>query len=164
MGVVSSRSAPLATRTAFFGYAALLFVLTHVPKLPSAADPVLVHDKWVHATAYLIPGIWSGPNGRQIRRLGCVNWRVYRRRRIVVGKRIPGESQMPKPQSLSGVVQRAIRADGRSLYRIAKDSDVAVAVLQRFMSGERGITLRTADRICPVIGLELRPVKKTKGR
>ena len=71
---------------------------------------------------------------------------------------------MPNSASLSSVIERTIRADGRSLYRIAKDADVAVAVLQRFMSGERGITLRTADRICPVIGLELRPVKKTKGR
>ena len=89
---------------------------------------------------------------------------VYRERRIVVRERIPGETTVPKTASLSSVIKRAIRADGRSLYRIAKNADVAVAVLQRFMSRERGITVRTADRICPVLGLELRPVKKTKGR
>ena len=45
-----------------------------------------------------------------------------------------------------------------------KDTGVDVAVLQRFMSGERGLNLRTAEKVCRAVGLELRPVAKRKGR
>ncbi|MEE8171110.1 MAG: helix-turn-helix transcriptional regulator [Phycisphaerae bacterium] len=67
---------------------------------------------------------------------------------------------MPKKVSFADLMRRTVRGDGRSLYRIAKDSGVAVAILQRFMSGERGITLTTAEKVCRAIGLDLRPVQK----
>ena len=71
---------------------------------------------------------------------------------------------MAKTPKFAGLIRRSIRADGRSLYRLAKDTGIAVSVLQRFMSGERGLNLATAEKICRVVGLDLRPVKKTKGR
>ena len=69
---------------------------------------------------------------------------------------------MPKKRSYADRIRRAIRADPRSLYRIAKDSGVAVSVLQRFMTGERGLNLTTAEKVCGVIGLDLLPVDRRR--
>ncbi len=47
--------------------------------------------------------------------------------------------------------------------------DIAVKVemdhgnLQRFLNGERGISLATFGRICKKLNLELTPIRKTKG-
>lgn len=60
------------------------------------------------------------------------------------------------------VIRDAIRKDGRSLYQLWKDTGIAQAVLGRFMRGERDMNLRTADRVCRALGLELRPVRKPK--
>lgn len=50
--------------------------------------------------------------------------------------------------------------DGRSMYRLALDSGVNSAVLLRFVNGERDMNLRTADKVCRVLGLELREIRK----
>ncbi|MCC7313268.1 MAG: helix-turn-helix domain-containing protein [Planctomycetes bacterium] len=63
---------------------------------------------------------------------------------------------------LTTFLRNTIKRDGRSQYRLAKDAGIAVAVLQRFVSGERGITLDTASRLCKALGLELRPSKGSK--
>lgn len=55
---------------------------------------------------------------------------------------------------------QAVKRDPRSQYRLAKDAGIAVAVLQRFESGERGINFSTASKLCKALGLELRPAKK----
>ncbi len=54
---------------------------------------------------------------------------------------------------------QAVKRDPRSQYRLAKDAGIAVAMLQRFESGERGINLSTASRLCEALGLELRQKK-----
>ena len=69
---------------------------------------------------------------------------------------------MAKRTSFLDILRRAIKADGRSLYRLAKDSGVDVAVLQRLMAHERGVNLTTAERICRQVGLELRTVMSRK--
>ena len=56
----------------------------------------------------------------------------------------------------------ALKRDERSQYRLAKDAGIAVAVLQRFESGERSITLGTASKLCRALALELRPAKRNK--
>ena len=61
------------------------------------------------------------------------------------------------------VVRDAIRKDGRSLYRLAADSGLSVAIVQRFASGERDIRLATATKLCKALKLELRPITG-KGR
>ncbi len=66
---------------------------------------------------------------------------------------------MARRRRFDETIRRCIKADGRSLYRLAIDTGISVAILQRFMSGERGITLKTADKLCKVLGLELRPVE-----
>lgn len=55
------------------------------------------------------------------------------------------------------IIRERIKRDTRSIYRLAKDAGVAVAVVQRFESGERSLTLGTATKICTALGLELRP-------
>jgi hypothetical protein len=45
---------------------------------------------------------------------------------------------------LSKQLLAAVNATGQSLYSIAQASGVAAPVLQRFVNGERGITLETA--------------------
>lgn len=66
---------------------------------------------------------------------------------------------MAKQTSFMELIRRTIKADGRSLYRLAKDSGVNVAILQRVMAGERSMVLDTAERVCRAIGLDLVSVK-----
>ena len=58
---------------------------------------------------------------------------------------------------LARQLQAALAATGQSLYAIAQASGVAGPVLQRFMNGERGITLETAGRLAAYLGLVLLP-------
>ena len=62
---------------------------------------------------------------------------------------------MPKKPSLSDQIRKAIDASGKSRYRIAKDLEVSEATLSRFMSGERGLTLKVLDRLAEYVGLTL---------
>ena len=72
---------------------------------------------------------------------------------------------MAKARTWNELVRRAVLADGRSLYRLSKDSGLWVAPLQRFAAGECGLSLKSAERLCGVLGWELRPVaKKRKAR
>jgi hypothetical protein len=58
---------------------------------------------------------------------------------------------------LVGQLQAAIAATGQSLYAIAQASGVAAPVIQRFVNGERGITLETAGKLAAYLGLALLP-------
>jgi hypothetical protein len=58
---------------------------------------------------------------------------------------------------LARQLQAAIAATGQSLYSIAQASGVAAPVLQRFVNGERGITLETAGKLAAYLGLGLLP-------
>ena len=67
-------------------------------------------------------------------------------------------------QDLIKVLRKAIKADDRTLYAIAKAASLRYSVVHRFARGERvGISLVTTAKLCQVLGLELRPVKR-KGR
>ena len=66
---------------------------------------------------------------------------------------------------LAGDLRRAIRDSGLTPSRIAADADVDRGLMSRFVTGQRGVTLTTADRLCEVLGLELRPIRRaTKAR
>lgn len=54
-------------------------------------------------------------------------------------------------------IRKAIRQDERSVYQICVDAGVAPAVVSRFIHGQRDLTLRTADKLCRALELELRP-------
>lgn len=58
---------------------------------------------------------------------------------------------------LARQLQAAINAAPESLYKIAQGSGVAAPVLQRFMHGQRGITLETAGKVAAYLGLVLLP-------
>jgi hypothetical protein len=58
---------------------------------------------------------------------------------------------------LAHQLQAAIAATGQSLHAIAQASGVAAPVLQRFASGQRGITLETAGKLAAYLGLALMP-------
>ena len=64
-----------------------------------------------------------------------------------------GAGDLPLAKQLLG----AIDATGQSLYSIAQGSGVAAPILQRFVNGERGITLDTAGKLAAYLGLGLLP-------
>ena len=51
----------------------------------------------------------------------------------------------------------------QDLIKVAKEARVSQPILSRFLSGKRGITLQTAERLCRTLGLELRRVPPTAG-
>jgi len=58
---------------------------------------------------------------------------------------------------LANQLRAAIAATGQSLYAIAQHSGVPSPVLQRFVNGQRGITLETAGKLAAYLGLSLLP-------
>jgi DNA-binding Xre family transcriptional regulator len=66
---------------------------------------------------------------------------------------------------VSETLREAIEQYDGTYYRLAKDSGVDWAALQRFMDGTRpNLRLETVDKLCQALGLELRPVKTSKGK
>lgn len=63
---------------------------------------------------------------------------------------------------LTRQLQAAISATEQSLYAIAQGSGIAAPVLQRFVNGERGITLDTAGKLAAYLGLSLLPESRGK--
>ena len=60
-----------------------------------------------------------------------------------------------KRASLGDILRGAIVESGKSQNEIARESGVAQAIVNRFVTGQRGLTLDTADRLCEVLGLVL---------
>jgi hypothetical protein len=56
---------------------------------------------------------------------------------------------------LSEALRKAIRESGKSVYQIAKESDVSPIVISRFLSGDRDIRLATADKMAEAMGLNV---------
>ena len=65
-----------------------------------------------------------------------------------------------KPQTVTDQLKRAIAGSGLTLYRVAKDSGVPLPVLYRFMAGDQGLTLATADKLAAYLGLRLTHSRK----
>lgn len=63
-------------------------------------------------------------------------------------------------KTFTETIRMAAERDGRTAYALAKASGVNVEVIRRFLLDVRGLNLDTAERLCRVLGLELRPVKK----
>ena len=57
---------------------------------------------------------------------------------------------------VSDALRSAIRESGKSIADIAKEADVSPIVISRFLSGERDIRMRTADKLAETLGLVLR--------
>jgi transcriptional regulator with XRE-family HTH domain len=52
--------------------------------------------------------------------------------------------------------RRAIKDSGLSLYRLAKMTGVSHGVMSNFINGHRTLTLKTAAKLAPVLGVELK--------
>jgi plasmid maintenance system antidote protein VapI len=57
-------------------------------------------------------------------------------------------------------LREAIRNSGETEYRVAKESGVAQPILNRFLHGERGVSLETAAKVCKYLGLHLAPIRR----
>ena len=60
--------------------------------------------------------------------------------------------------TMEDVLKKAIRDSGRTLNGIADEAGVSRGSMSLLMSGKRTMTLPVADRICRVLGLELKQV------
>ena len=63
-------------------------------------------------------------------------------------------------------IRDAIEVSGKTRYRIAKESGIAESGLSRLMSGERGLSIDTLERLADYLGLEIviLPKRRRKGR
>jgi plasmid maintenance system antidote protein VapI len=64
----------------------------------------------------------------------------------------------------SDELRRAVDACGLSRYRIAKTLGIAESTLSRFMSGERGLTMKCLDRLAALLDLHVAAGKRTKDK
>jgi plasmid maintenance system antidote protein VapI len=58
---------------------------------------------------------------------------------------------------LSEVLLRTIRERELTCYRLGQMTGVSAVVWQRFVNGERGLSLKTAEKLAEALGLELVP-------
>lgn len=61
-----------------------------------------------------------------------------------------------EPETVSEQLRAAIHASGLTMYRIAKDGGLDPASVARFLDGA-DLRSGSLDKICTVLGLELRP-------
>jgi succinyl-CoA synthetase beta subunit len=68
-----------------------------------------------------------------------------------------GANQWKRPDSetLEGIIKARIKSLEMSAPVVAKLAGINAVLVQRFLDGERGINLDTADKICRVLDLVL---------
>jgi len=60
-------------------------------------------------------------------------------------------------RTMAETLRKAVEDSGMTVAAISRGAGIAQPVLHRFVSGERDLTLRTADKLAVYFGLELRP-------
>jgi len=63
-------------------------------------------------------------------------------------------------RSFCDVIREAVVESGMTSYGLGRAADVAPAVIQRFLAGERGLNLNTAEKLARVLDLRLLKVEK----
>ena len=63
---------------------------------------------------------------------------------------------------LAESIRAALQASGLTRYQLSQQTGIAQAVLGRFAAGQRDITLSTAAKLLPALGLELGTTTKRK--
>lgn len=66
---------------------------------------------------------------------------------------------MVKRKTLMDEVRQAIEESGMSCYAICKGAGIEESAMSRFMRGQRGLTLRTLDRLAAFLDLHVRKGK-----
>jgi len=74
-----------------------------------------------------------------------------------------GRDRVDERGSLSGQLREILTSRGESIYSLELEAGIPRGSLARFMSGERGITTETLDRLARSLGLRLVEVEKRKG-
>jgi hypothetical protein len=75
------------------------------------------------------------------------------------------KSARPDTNAMSYQLRRAIEArTDLTVYALAQLADVVPPVISRFLAGERGLTLASADKIALALGLRLVPGPKRRGK
>jgi plasmid maintenance system antidote protein VapI len=67
----------------------------------------------------------------------------------------------PTPSTLSQVLLTTIKERELTCYALAKMSGASATTIQRFVNGERGLSLSTAEKLAQALGLELVPRDQT---
>ena len=67
-------------------------------------------------------------------------------------------------EPFSDQLRRAVRESGMTRYALSKTTGVSQAVLCRFVAGTAGMSLDSIDRLMDVLGLEIRPRKRARGK
>jgi transcriptional regulator with XRE-family HTH domain len=68
----------------------------------------------------------------------------------------PKNSPTPPAPPVSEQLKAIIRGKGLTAYAVAQSAGLAVASIQRYLNGERGLSTTSFDRVCEVLDLELR--------
>ncbi len=61
-------------------------------------------------------------------------------------------------------IRAAVRAADLSMLALSREAGVPYSVVHDFITGKGNVNLRNAERICRVVGLDLRPVRRGKRR
>jgi plasmid maintenance system antidote protein VapI len=64
---------------------------------------------------------------------------------------------------MAEILRQTIQHSGETVAAISRGAGIAQPVLHRFMTGQRDLTLRTADKLLGYFDLELRPRLKRGG-
>lgn len=59
------------------------------------------------------------------------------------------------PDAISGQLRWFLQHSGQSTYRLNRETGVDNSLISRFLRGERGISLTTADKLAKHLGLHL---------
>jgi len=90
--------------------------------------------------------------------------RKYRRR--IEPQQQPQTQQADDPSGpdnqLANRIRAAMLASGLTRYQLSQQTGVSQAVLGRFASGKRDLTLSTASRLVPALGLRLETTTKRR--
>jgi transcriptional regulator with XRE-family HTH domain len=62
---------------------------------------------------------------------------------------------MPKKQTVSERIRRAVETADVTRYRIAQETGLEESALSRFVSRERGLSMEALDALAEFFGLEL---------
>ncbi len=61
----------------------------------------------------------------------------------------------PKQQPMTNLLLKAIKSCGRNPYRLAKETDINLNLLYKFMKGKGTLELTSADRLVNALNLKV---------
>ncbi len=85
-----------------------------------------------------------------------ISWRVLDKRQGMVIIKVMSKKKKPRRQlTFSEQVRKVIVDCGMSRYELAKRAGIEESALSRYMSGERGLSTRTLDKLGKLLNLEV---------